>query len=97
MGTMVSGLTSSVVAMMVGKLMRQVTATRVASGRCTGSGMKQMASPAPNPAVTPRRCRVHSFGSEMRGPNTRSGQRSRSVCGSGMNFLIHWRGIGSRL
>ena len=51
----------------------------------------------PKPAVTPRRCRVHSFGSDRREPNTRSGQRSTSVLGWGTNFLIHWRGMGPGL
>src|SRR5262245_24003135 len=55
-----------------------------------------MASPAPNAAVTERRCSDHRRGSAMREPNARRYQRSRSVCGCGVIFFRNRRGMRAR-
>jgi len=78
---------------MVGTWMRQKMATIAANGMWIGSGMKQMASPAPNAGATVRRCSDQRRGSPKKRLNGLSAQWLRSVSLRGVILRKSPRGI----
>src|SRR5882724_2697845 len=90
---MVSGLTSSTVPIMTGILSRRVMASRLATTRWTGRGMKQMTSPTPKAPVTPRRQSPQRRGSAILVPKRRRNQWLSREPGDGQMRLKSLRGM----
>ena len=91
---MVSGFTVINASMIVGTWMRQKMATIAAKGMWIGSGMKQIASPAPKAGATVRRCNDQRRGSAKNRLKGLSAQCLRSVSLRGVIFRKSPRGIG---
>src|ERR1700730_9526388 len=90
---MVRGFISSTVPMITGILSRRVTASRVATTRWTGRGMKQTTSPTPKAPVTPRRQSPQRRGSAILVPKRRRNQRLSKEPGDGQMRFKSLRGM----